>query len=299
MPRDKNHDYRGISMYHVTIRKGRAMPAFCQLVGTPDSFVNRRSAVGEIVERHIKQLPEICPAMRLLQYVIMPDHIHLLVYVTRRIPHALGSYIGMMKVATGQELSATSDNYRTVFEEDFHDRILRKHHSLNVVFQYIRNNPRRLLLRRERRDFFSRTYNLATIEGIAFQAYGNLHLLQNPFREQVVVHRADSSEVREANRDRWLHLAANGGVVVSPFISPHEKEIRREVEALGGKQILLTNKSFGERYTPAEHNHLLCSRGELLILAPVQTMPECKPTWMKLNRVAEVICSAEFAVWQR
>ena len=51
-------------------------------------------------------------------------------------------------------------------------------------------------------------------------------LLDNPFKEQVVVHRADSPEVRESNRRRWLYTAANGGVLVSPFISPDERGIR-------------------------------------------------------------------------
>lgn len=72
-------------------------------------------------------------------------------------------------------------------------------------------------------------------EAITFQAYGNLQLLENPFMEAVTVHRADSEEQRESNRRKWIYTAANGGVLVSPFISAAERDIRAEADESGGQ----------------------------------------------------------------
>lgn len=47
-------------------------------------------------------------------------------------------------------------------------------------------------------------------------------------------------------RRRWKHLAENGGVLVSPFISPEEKSFRRQCEQIKGKIILLSNTPFAE-----------------------------------------------------
>lgn len=296
MPRDFNHDYRGIGMYHITIGKAAGIPDFSRLVGTSASFVVERSSIGSAVERQLRRLPDICPGLRLLQYVIMPDHIHALIYVTRPIERALGAYIGAMKVAAGQEARRIHPQLEALFTDDFHDRILRKHHSLDVVFQYIKNNPRRRLIRQERPDFFSRRYNVLSFEGLDFHAYGNLHLLVNPFREQVVVHRADSPQVRQQNRDRWLYTAANGGVLVSPFISPDERAIREAIEPLNGKHILIVNNAITERYTPPRREHELCQQGRLLIMAPATTLEPGRATWMRLNRLAAFIAGPEFKV---
>ena len=90
-----------------------------------------------------------------------------------------------------------------VFEKDFYDRILRRYHSLDTICEYIRQNPYRLLIRRLNPQFFSKTTNI-TIRDTQLQAYGNLQLLDNPFKAPVVIHRADSEAIRSAKLN---HLA--------------------------------------------------------------------------------------------
>ncbi|MDE6266478.1 MAG: hypothetical protein K2M07_03905 [Muribaculaceae bacterium] len=99
------------------------------------------------------------------------------------------------------------------------------------------------MVRRLNRDFFCKVNNI-DINGSLWQAYGNLQLLDNPFKAPVVVHRADSEFVRADKFRRWKHLAENGGVLVSPFISPAEKEVRRLCEEAGGKVIHISNAPF-------------------------------------------------------
>lgn len=246
-----------------------------------------RSPLGHIIERNIRAIPELCGSIRLLLYCIMPDHVHMLLFVTERTERALGSYIGMLKVRIGQEWRSQGGD-SPVFATDFHDRILRKHHSLNIVYQYIRDNPRRLAVRRANPDFFRRVNNI-TLNGRQFSAFGNIQLLDNPFKRSVIVHRADSSAPKAEQCEHWLHTASNGGVLVSAFISPAEKEIRNEAEKTGGKIILLTNCAFPERYKPAAHDFSLCELGRLLIIAPGESMPSCRETFLALNSLAETI----------
>ena len=84
-------------------------------------------------------------------------------------------------------------------------------------------------MRRERPEYFRRINELKIGEK-TYQAYGNFQLLDCPFKEQVVVHRADSAEERERKLQEWLYTASNGGVLVSPFISKAEREVRNEAE---------------------------------------------------------------------
>lgn len=218
----------------------------------------------------------------------MPDHIHFAIFAHETLPRSIGSYIGMTKVKCGQLIRAEYPAIKEIFTEDFHDRYLRPRHNLKTIIEYIRQNPSRLLTKQQNPDFFRKINNIK-INGSLWQAYGNHQLLENPFKAPVVIHRADSEPLKTAKIRRWKHISENGGVLVSPFISPAEKEVRRQCEQANGKVILLTNEPFAEREKPAAHDFNLCSEGRLLILAPMTPLPPGRETFLLLNSAAEAI----------
>lgn len=288
MGRDPKHDYRGRSIYHITISKAPDCPPFSKISGSPSNPLVSRTIIGEIIEQQILNFPNLHPSLQILQYVIMPDHIHFAIFARDYLPRALGRYIGMMKVKTGQLIRASFPEITDIFTPDFHDRYLLPSHKLQTIINYIQENPKRLLERKQNPLFFQRLNNLE-IKGTHWQAYGNLQLLQNPFKGPVVIHRSDSEAILNAKHRRWKHLYENGGILVSPFISQAEKEIRRECEEAGGRIILISNQPFGERQKPAAHDFEQCSRGSLLILAPAIPLPPGRETFLFLNSIAEFI----------
>lgn len=152
----------------------------------------------------------------------MPDHIHILLRIKEYSDKPLGYYVSNLTGASTREWRAITGVTYSVFEKGYNDRIIGASRSLDTLYRYIRDNPRRLAVRRAHPEFFRRVNDIS-IAGTRCRAYGNFQLLDCPFKEQVVVHRADSPETCTANRERWLYTAANGGVLVSPFISPAEK----------------------------------------------------------------------------
>lgn len=288
MGRDPKHDYRGRCIYHITIGKASSCPVFCHIYGSPSNPFVSRSPIGEIIERKILEFPNFCSSLQILQYVIMPDHIHFAIFARDYLPRSIGSYIGMMKVKSGQSIREAFPEITDVFSPDFHDRYLLPTHKLNTIINYIRENPYRLLVRFSNPDFFRRVNNIR-IKGQLWQAYGNLQLLENPFKAPVVIHRADSEQMRASKLRRWKHLSENGGVLVSPFISKDEKMVRRLCEAMNGKVILLTNTPLKDKEKPASHDFELCAEGRLLILAPISGMPSGRETFVYLNFIAESI----------
>lgn len=202
----------------------------------------------------------------------------------------LGRIIGRFKVAVNRYAG-----FPQVFDKDFNDQILKRTRSLQVIYDYIRDNPRRLAVRRGMPDFFRRVNGLV-IGGRNYHAYGNMQLLDNPFKQQVVVHRADDEATRARMREQWLYTAANGGVLVSPFIAPAEKEVRRMAEDVDGRVILIVHEAMDARYKPDRHDFDLCSRGRLLMIAPAEAFSgreisrkEC----MAMNALASVICGLQ------
>ncbi len=288
MGRDPKHDYRSRCIYHITIGKSPDCPDFSRIVGSLEQPVVEKSHIGKIIESQILNFPNLNPNLQILQYVLMPDHIHFAIFARESLPRTIGQYIGMMKVKCGQIIRSEIPFIKNIFKEGFHDRYLRPIHSLDTIINYIRQNPYRLLVRLNNPDFFRKNNNIE-IEGELWQAYGNMQLLDNPFKAPVVIHRADSENLKAAKLRRWKHLAENGGVLVSPFISAAEKEIRRQCEEANGKIILLSNEPFVERGKPAAHNFDLCTKGRLLILAPMLPLPPGRATFLHLNAIAESI----------
>lgn len=287
------HDYNSHCIYMITLNKSRLCGHFGTLAGSlsvPSGQMGapyvKPSAIGIAIKEALRRMGEIEPAAKIIQYVLMPDHIHFLLFVQEPTPNPLGKTIARFKVLANK-LAAVEQ----VFAEGFNDQILKVNRSLDILYGYLRDNPRRLAVRRVVPNYFRRIDNL-TIGGMKVQAYGNLQLLDNPFKEQVIVHRADDARRREHNRQSWLYNAANGGVLVSPFISPAEKSIRREAESYGSRFILITSEVFGERYKPAGHDFELCESGRLLIIAAQPRIPEAiisRETCLTLNALAERI----------
>ena len=293
MPRHPKHDYRSPCIYHITLKKLISVPDFSVIAGTPDSCYPGLYPVGQAVESCICTISDLNPYLKMLQYIVMPDHVHMLIHVLEYLDRPLGVYIGKFKVECMKRATFRGVFDGPVFERDFHDRFLRRYHSLDVIFSYIRENPRRLLVRRLYPYYFRRCENLFEYKGIRWQCYGNMQLLDNPFKDAVICHRKDAMTpgLEESKRDNWLHTASNGGVLVSAFISGKEKEIRKMAEEAEGKIILLVNEPFGERYKPGGHNFELCEQGRLLILAPDIVIPDSRQGFLFLNELALQICS--------
>ncbi|MDE6418682.1 MAG: hypothetical protein K2K49_05690 [Duncaniella sp.] len=288
MPRSRIHDYKRPSTYHITITKARMAPSFGELRGVLPNVYVHRTPLGNIVANNIRLIPALAPGLAVWQYIVMPDHLHLLLHVSTTLPNHLGEYISKFKNAILRDFRDAGGDDAPIFTPDYYDRILYPGKPLGVVYGYIRSNPYRLAVRREFPEYFRRVNHL-DICGWRMMAYGNIQLLDNPFKEQVVVHRRDSQAERDVKNDRWMHTVSNGGVLVSPFISAAEREVRTQAEEAGGKIIHITNTPFGERFKPAEHDFGLCCEGRLLILAPLKPVPLTRSCCLDMNAFAEAL----------
>lgn len=251
--------------------------------GQPGSSFIKASKTGTAIKDVLRRFHQIEPNIKILQYALMPDHVHILLFVEHPTQEILGRILARFKVEVNKD--AGTDG---VFAKGFNDQILKSTRTLDTFYTYIRDNARRLAVRRAHPEFFRRV-NALKIGDKTYQAYGNFQLLDCPFKEQVVVHRADSQETLRQNRDQWLYTAANGGILVSPFISQPEKAVRAEAEEAGGRFILVTNEPMGERYKPTGHDFSLCEAGRLLIVSANLPGALSRNNCLAMNALAAMI----------
>ena len=105
----------------------------------------RLSPLGQIVETQLLALPKRFPTLRLDQYVIMPNHVHLLL----TIPESAGgasssptivSAVQALKSQTARLCSAAY-GFKPLWQRSFHDHVVRGEADYQAIREYMENNP--------------------------------------------------------------------------------------------------------------------------------------------------------------
>ena len=154
-----------------------------------------------------------------------------------------------------------------LWSKGYTDGILDRKGQLETWKNYLRDNPKRLLIKRLFPDYFrvQRHVKVGTYE---CSAIGNRFLLTKPQRLQVQCSRSMTPEQISQACDYYLQQARAGAVLVSPCISPGEKHIMRTAFEAGLPLILLQENGFSDLAKPNGAKFEACAKGQLLIIAP-------------------------------
>ena len=225
-------------------------------------------------------------------FIVMPDHLHLLLKIKPvSDPVSLGTLVVQLVKALGNAFweavggpaaarqngdastaspsggAAAGPPHPPVFETAWHDWIVMKRGQRAAFTRYILENPRRAWLRRENRQFFTRTGKLAFADREWF-AYGNPALLELPVLEPFRCSRSwaeDGPEWREALS--CAERIGPGGAGVGTFFSPCEKACGNAIFKAGGSCVVLAPEGFPDRWHPSRAKEKLCAEGRMLFLA--------------------------------
>ena len=181
----------------------------------------------------------------------------------------------------------------TLFAKGYNDLVLRSYDELPTWQNYLRDNPRRLMMKRARPDWLRPFFNL-TICDQRYNGIGNRDLLTAPKRLAVRVSRRIVGSDLEREVQRYLEAARMGTVLVSPAISPGEKRVMREAFNAGLPTIVLLENGFTPLSKPHGEQFDACAQGRLLMLSPWEhhnekrmiTAMQCQ----QLNLMALKIC---------
>ena len=187
-----------------------------------------------------------------------------------------------------------------VFTEMPFIRPMGRRSQLPNTIRYIDMNPQRLATKRLKPGLF-RVQKDIEIAGRRYDGVGNTTLLMAKHFQPVHVRhelldeaaRGDNQPLRNYMNGCIL-AARQGTVMVSPFISPKEKEVQTVLLAEKHSFILLADNGFREYYKPSDSLFDACASGRVLILSPWPydegkrhiTRSEC----IALNAMAEEIC---------
>ena len=189
-----------------------------------------------------------------------------------------------------------------IFTERPFIRPLSRRGQLQTMMHYVRMNPQRLATKRLMPGFF-RVQKGIMIGGRSFDGVGNVALLHAEHYDVVHVRsmwvkaaeHGDNQTLRDYMNSRVLE-ARKGVVMVSPFISPQEKQVMQVLLQEQHPFILLADNGFREYYKPADALFDACAAGRVLILSPwpydAGKRHISRADCVMLNGMAEEICKA-------
>lgn len=181
------------------------------------------------------------------------------------LPHPLGpdgeAFVRQLRALRSERILQG----HALFEADFDETRLRRKGQLNAMIRYVHNNPEHRWLKQHKPQWLKPMRGIM-IAGRNYDAIGNINLL-GLARWQVFVRSRWTDCERRKYKNDCVIKARQGYALVSPFISPHEAEVRDFCLKEGHSVIVLTDNGFSEFTQCPGGLYDYCVRGQVLILA--------------------------------
>ena len=129
------YDYNSVGYYFITICTQNKEKLFwkndvpCR---EPDL-----SEQGKIVNQSIQEIEKVYSWITVDKYVVMPNHVHLLLRVDADVGVSISVVIGNMKRAVSRQVGAG------VWQKSFHDHVIRGERDYLRIWEYIDGNPQK------------------------------------------------------------------------------------------------------------------------------------------------------------
>ncbi|GAB4220176.1 MAG TPA: transposase [Spirochaetota bacterium] len=136
----KGFDYASPGAYFITICTYNREHVFGKIInGT--MMVNE---TGKIVNECLHDLPNHYPNLKIDEYVIMPDHIHCIMVITEKYTHGIFEFVRALKSFSSRRINEMRKNkFPPIWQSRFYDHIIRNEYELNIIRNYIINNPKK------------------------------------------------------------------------------------------------------------------------------------------------------------
>lgn len=263
--------FKGVGMYHLTFTLRNRRP----LLGTLNMDIQDPSVIlsslGRSVLYNLETYDYSYYGARIVDKIIMPDHIHVIMDVYQDYGYGI-KRIGWYTCRGWYKISPDL-NFAPPFI-----RTLSHKGQLLQWRNYIHDNPRRAIIKRNHPDLFylRRNTTVQTANGqLAFSSMGNHFLLDYPLRQMVECSRSLTESQINEQMKQVIHLAEQGYVVYMAAISEGERCIARALREARLPLVILMPEGFppighpNERFFKPKGVYFeACSAGHLLLLEP-------------------------------
>ena len=213
-------DYSEPTIYLLTMNTEDREPLLGELV--EERIV--LSAYGKVVSEEIKRIPTYkdASAIQIYRYVVMPNHIHVLLRVHKKLPHPLGYYISWFKLQCMERCSAIDG----IPSEDGGNTRQNKTQGGNTRLNRTQGGNTRLnriqggnthLNRTQKRPIFGKEYHDRILMHQGQLAHMARYIQDNPRRLAMKRARPDLFRIRQNIRFGHMSCVAMGNIFLAEY----------------------------------------------------------------------------------
>ena len=137
-------NYSGAGSYMITFNTANRNPILSKIVspdGDPWNAYPQLTDIGRIVERYILQIPAHYPNVYVDAFVIMPDHVHILLTFSSEETEYAVQYSRLSRIEHALKTLVTKELGFSVWQLDFYDCIAFSNRQYDAFADYIADNP--------------------------------------------------------------------------------------------------------------------------------------------------------------
>ena len=131
-PRIPGFDYSSVNYYFLTVCTHNRKCIF----GKPEQL----NLFGKIAEEKIKEIPIHYQNAKIDKYVVMPNHVHMILIISVEGSMKADQIIAQYKSAVTKKIREIEPK-KEVWQRSFHDHIIRNQNSYEKIRNYIDGNP--------------------------------------------------------------------------------------------------------------------------------------------------------------
>ena len=147
LPRLKGYDYAAQGYYYITICAHDKENIFGWVGNGLDRSAVHLSKIGKIAEEELLEIPTRYDGVRIDDYIVMPNHIHLILILgcdlaerSRPFP-TVSEIIGLYKSGVSRRIHAETEYQNSIWQKSFYDTVLTNGQQYISVREYITYNP--------------------------------------------------------------------------------------------------------------------------------------------------------------
>ncbi len=129
----QNFDYSSVNHYFITICTDEKKCIF--------GNVRQLNPFGEIAKKDIQELPSYYDGIWVEHFVVMPNHIHMILVIEKNLENVtVNQIISLYKAGVSRKIRKRNPDCK-VWQRSFYEHVIRNQADHDNIWNYIENNP--------------------------------------------------------------------------------------------------------------------------------------------------------------
>ncbi|MDY0925962.1 transposase [Pantoea trifolii] len=129
----QNYDYSSPGAYFITLVTRSRAPLFGRI--NHGQIID--SQIGSVARKEWHALPKRIPGIKLDLFILMPNHLHGIIWLTD------GNSLPLSRIIAFYKAGVSRICHQSIWQYNFHERVIRDERELYFARQYIEQNPLR------------------------------------------------------------------------------------------------------------------------------------------------------------